>query len=113
MHNICPRCTERLASWGAPCIDITEIACSNYILGNRVLLKLIEGTDDYTWIDQTIEFLEKKGILVTTELPDMQDTISVIPNTRIAFFLPESEIFCWCHWIPGSDACCTQPNFLE
>ena len=81
---ICENCCNRVKGYGFICYDVVEQVCKDSITDNFTVYQGEEG------MDTLIEFLEKKGLIIST---DIHDDLIVLRPSR-----PHSKQnrFCWC-----------------
>ncbi len=83
---ICADCKSRVKGYGFICYDVLEQVCRDAITEQYSVYHGEEG------MDTLIEFLEKKGLLISTDIHD--NLILLLPNTRHG--IQCKNVFCWC-----------------
>ncbi len=88
---ICNSCYHNIQIYGYPCVLITELIWA-YFLEHKKFTYKDENVDNDFKIP--IAFLEKKRILISTEIEN--DFIQVLPNLSTCTFKNDQYKFCWC-----------------
>lgn len=95
---ICPKCREKLDSYGWQCLDLVEQICE----GSRPFYDpyFFRESRKQTSLMKIIKFLEQKRYIVTT---DVAHKTYAFPNLRHGDYDCETQIFCWCDMLPKVD----------
>ncbi len=99
--HICPTCQFRINTYGYPCSSLLELAIDHYMQNIPLTI------NDELFYDRVfkipLQYLEKKGFLVSTEISDIH--IQILPNmlksNQSAPNPPNDgegneRRFCWC-----------------
>jgi len=99
--HICPSCQFKINTYGYPCSSLFELAMSHY---ERRIPLTINSENFYDRLfRQPLEYMEKKGYLISTEIDAVN--IQILPNlSKPCHLLPNSpndsgdqeRRFCWC-----------------
>ncbi len=95
---ICPKCREKLDSYGWQCLDLVEEIC----VGNGVFADPFYYRESIkqTAFMKMVKFLEQKRYIVTT---DVDHKTYAFPNLRHGDYDYDTELFCWCNMLPKVD----------
>lgn len=98
--DICPTCFYRLQTYGYPCSSMMDLALGHYVQ-NRPLI--FTETADEKLLQIPLQYLEKKGFLISTEISEFR--IQILPNmlkngqsspNSPNDSGPQERRFCWC-----------------
>lgn len=84
--NLCSLCSQRLATYGYPCLTFITNICKA-LHSHQIPFYL----DHQSRNSQVAIFLESKKIVITTEI-DI-NKIAILPNCPLN---PVNGVFCWC-----------------
>lgn len=89
--NICPKCKQRLDSYGQPAAKLVDTVCYYYLEGVPIF---IDSDDESAWksMGPVLAFLENKGYLLSSECT--HSMLSLEPGD--CDFDGDAESFCWC-----------------
>ncbi len=99
--HICPTCSFRISTYGFPCQMMIDLAIGHYMENKP--LKFNDGELHDRLFKIPLQYLEKKGFLVSTEIDDIH--IQVLPNLlKSSQSSPNppndsgdiERRFCWC-----------------
>jgi len=65
--EICPKCEERLISWGSPAADMFADICRNYAHEKAPMELYHSNNREFNSIYTLLAFLERRGYLLSTE----------------------------------------------
>lgn len=88
----CPICFFRFTTYGFPCSLLMDLVLGHYMEQKPLTFNDSELHDRLFKIP--LEFLEKKGFLISTEFN--AERIQVIPNLSKCIIDEHRSRFCWC-----------------
>lgn len=93
-HNpcLCPNCEDKIVSYGYPCIILMDLVTAYFL--KSVSLTFNDRDNHDRQFKLPLEFLEKKGFLVSTEVDESD--IQILPNFSKCDFDRHKSRFCWC-----------------
>lgn len=98
--DICPSCFYRLQTYGYPCSSMMDLALGHYVQNRPLIFTEIS---DEKLLQIPLQYLEKKGFLVSTEISNVH--IQILPNmfkSSQSSSNPPNDgegnerRFCWC-----------------
>lgn len=87
---ICPHCSDTIANFGELCLDACILACSGVTDGNLATF----NPEINTAANHVVCFLERKGILLTTEISQLE--VAYVPTCQGIQLNDNAIGYCWC-----------------
>lgn len=90
--HICSTCANSISLYGYPCRNLIDLACSYYL--NQKTLTFTDREINDPLFKTPLQFLERKGFLISTEIGENQ--IQIIPRNSKNSYEYGDMRFCWC-----------------